>query len=120
MGKKILFVTRQAPYGSSSAREALEALLAASAYGQALGVLFMDDGVFQLLKGQEAGQITQKSLAASLPALPLYEVENIYVHWESLRDRGITTTELVLDSVQIIDSTTVSALLAQQDQLLSF
>jgi sulfur relay (sulfurtransferase) DsrF/TusC family protein len=47
-------------------------------------------------------------------------VENIYVHCESLRERGITKTELVLDSVQIIDSQAISRLLAQQDQLLSF
>lgn len=118
--KKILFVSRHAPYGTSTAREALEALLAASAYGQDTQALFMDDGVFQLLHHQEPAALGQKSLGASLPALPLYDVENIYVHCESLRERGITKTELVLDSVQIIDSQAVSRLLAQQDQLLSF
>lgn len=120
MGKKILFISRHAPYGSSVAREALDALLAAAVYDQELSLLFMDDGVFQLLAQQDASFIEQKNIAATLPALPLYDVENIYVHWESLQHRGITTTELVLDSVQIIDSNAVSGLLAQQDQLLSF
>lgn len=120
MGKKILFISRHAPYGSSVAREALDALLAAAVYDQDLSLLFMDDGVFQLLSKQDARGIEQKDFAATLPALPLYDVEKIYVHWESLQQRGIKTTELVLDSVQIIDSNAVSGLLAQQDQLLSF
>lgn len=118
--KKILFISRHAPYGSSLAKDALDAMLAASAYDQALSVLFMDDGVFQLLKNQNTYDIAQKNFAAILPALPLYEINSIYVHYESLIKRHITINELVLDGVQIIDSKAVSSLLAQQDQLLSF
>ena len=118
--KKLLFISRHAPYGSSLAKDALDAVLAASAYDQQLSLLFMDDGVFQLLKNQYADQIAQKSFAAILPALQLYDVNLMYVHRESLEKRQITINELVLDSVQIIDSTAVSSLLAQQDQLLSF
>jgi tRNA 2-thiouridine synthesizing protein C len=80
----------------------------------------MDDGVFQLLKNQFANEIGQKSFAAILPALSLYEVNAVYVHRESLEKRQITLNELVLDSVQLIDSIAISSLLAQQDQLLSF
>ncbi len=118
--KKILFVSRHAPYGSSLAKEALDAILAASAYDQQLSLLFMDDGVFQLLKNQSANEIGQKSFAAILPALSLYDINAIYVHGESLEKRQITINELVLDSVQLIDSSSISSLLAQQDQLLSF
>lgn len=118
--KKILFISRHAPYGSSLAKDALDAILAASAYDQQLSLLFMDDGVFQLLKDQSANDIVQKSFAAILPVLPLYEINSIYVHRESLEKRQITINELVLDSVQLIDSAAISSLLAQQDQLLSF
>jgi len=118
--KKILFISRHAPYGSSLAKDALDAILAASAYEQNLSLLFMDDGVFQLLAHQSPDHIGQKSFAAILPVLPLYEINSIYVHYESLVKRQITINELVLDSVQIIDSKAVSGLLAQQDQLLSF
>jgi tRNA 2-thiouridine synthesizing protein C len=118
--KKILFVSRHAPYGSSLAKDALDAILAASAYEQQLSLLFMDDGIFQLLSNQSPIDIAQKSFAAILPVLPLYEINSIYVHYESLVKRQITINELVLDCVQIIDSTAVCSLLAQQDQLLSF
>lgn len=120
MRKKILFITRHAPYGTSIAREALDAVLTTAAYDQDLSLLFIDDGVFQLLPNQQASAIGQKSFASMLPALPLYEVENIFVHLDSLQTRGISKNELLLNSVQIIDSNTVSALLAQQDHLLSF
>lgn len=118
--KKLLFISRHAPYGSSLAKDALDAILAASAYDQQLSLLFMDDGVFQLLANQTANDIGQKSFAAILPVLTLYEINSIYVHYESLVQRQITINELVLDSVQIIDSAAISSLLAQQDQLLSF
>ena len=118
--KKLLFVSRHAPYGSSLAKDALDAILAASAYDQQLSLLFMDDGVFQLLNNQHTHQIEQKSFSAILPVLALYEINSVYVHRESLENRQITINELVLDSVQIIDSAAISSLLAQQDQLLSF
>lgn len=120
MQKKILFISRKAPYGSSTAREALDAVLAAAAYDLNPGLLFMDDGVFQLLRHQESGEIEQKNFAAMLPILPLYDVENIFAHLESLQARNIESNDLILDNIQIIDNQTVSALLAQHDQLLSF
>ncbi len=118
--KKLLFISRHAPYGSSLAKDALDAVLASSAYDQQLSLLFMDDGVFQLLKNQASVEIAQKSFSSLLPVLPLYEINSIYVHYESLEKRQITINELVLDSVQIIDSAAICSLLAQQDQLLSF
>lgn len=118
--KNILFITRHAPYGSTYARETLDALLAASAYDQNLGLLFMDDGVFQLLIQQDSSSIDQKNIAATLPVLPLYDIENIYAHKESLGVRGITADDLILDDIQLIDSEAISQLLAQQDQVLSF
>ena len=118
--KKLLFISRHAPYGSSLAKDALDAILASSAYDQQLSILFMDDGVFQLLANQAASEIAQKSFSSLLPVLPLYEINSIYVHCESLEKRQITINELVLNSVQIIDSAAICRLLAQQDQLLSF
>lgn len=118
--KKLLFINRQPPYGSARAREALDAVLAASAYGQELSLLFMDDGVFQLLDRQDSQAIDQKNLARQLAALPLYGVTPIYVHRESLAQRGINPQSLALDELQLLTSTQVQALIAGQDQLLSF
>ena len=118
--KKILFISRQPPYGSFHPREALDALLAATAYEQDLGVLFMDDGVFQLLENQNPTNIYQKNLGASLKALEFYDVENIYVDAQSLAARNINQQDLLFDSVKLLDTYQVNQLMAQQDQLISF
>lgn len=121
MSAKLLFVCRHAPYGRGIAREALDAILAAAAYGQDIGVLFMDDGVFQLLPEQAPGALPQKSLEANLGALPLYDVERLYVHSGSLQERGLALDELIeLEGLQAIDSQAVGQLLTQHKQLLSF
>jgi tRNA 2-thiouridine synthesizing protein C len=118
--KKILFISRSAPYGEIKAKEALDATLAASVYEQELSLMFMDDGVFQLLKGQQGELIAQKNFNKMLSALPIYGVDNIFVHDESLAQRSLTKTDLILDSIKIISSREVGELFAQQDQLLSF
>lgn len=120
MSKKILLVSRHAPYGSSTAREAIDIALAAAVYDQNIGILFMDDGVFQLLKNQQSQHIDQKNIASILPALVLYGIENIYVHQESLAIRTITINELILNDLQLLNNKEVGDLLSQQDQLLSF
>lgn len=118
--KKLLFISRHAPYGSSLAKDAIDAMLAASAYGQDLSLLFMDDGVFQLLAKQESSDIQQKNFASMLSALSFYDLDKIYVHSESMESRQIIKNDLTIDNVQIIDSEAICNLLAQQDQLLSF
>lgn len=118
--KKILFISRHAPYGTSLAKDALDAVLAASAYDQNLGLLFMDDGVFQLLSQQDSKDLKQKNFAAMISALMFYEIKDIFVHLESLQTRQIMISELALDGVQIINSAAVYNLMTQQDQLLSF
>ena len=118
--KKLLFISRHAPYGSALAKEALDAVLATSAYDQELSLLFMDDGIFQLLKAQDSEELGQKSFAAMLPALSFYDINTIYVHKESLDARQITSKELIFDSIHILNSHAVSELMATQDQLLSF
>lgn len=120
MNKKILLINRHAPYGSSIAREALDAALAASVYEQELSILFIDDGVFQLLNNQEAKHIEQKSFTSMLPVLPLYGVDAVYVHQESLSERSITLSELSLIEITLINNNDISTLMSTQDQLLSF
>lgn len=118
--KKILFISRQPPYGNSHPREALDALLAATAYEQDLSLLFMDDGVFQLLENQNPKNIYQKNLGAALKALEFYDVENIYVDAQSLVMRNIDQQSLIFDSVKLLNAHEVNLLMAQQDQLISF
>jgi tRNA 2-thiouridine synthesizing protein C len=120
MSKKLLIISRRPPYGSSLPREALDVALAASVYDQDIGILFMDDGIFQLLKNQSPEDISQKNIASMLPALSLYGIDNIYAHKQSMDERSLTSNELALDDIKILTSEDVEKLLDQQDHLLSF
>jgi len=118
--RKILFISRKSPYGTSAPREALDAILAASAYDQDLSLLFMDDGVFQLIKNQRSKKIEQKSMEASLQALELYGIDNIYCQEESLVSRGLENTDLIFDKIKLLNNQAINDLMANQDQLISF
>lgn len=117
--KKLLFVSRKAPYGSSIARDALDALLAASAYGQDISVLFLGDGVFQLIADQNPDKIGMKSLSASLPALPLYDVDKIFVQESALAERGLESENLAL-SAEPLSNEAIAELMESQEAIVSF
>jgi len=93
----IAFITRQAPHGSAAARETQDAILATSALTEDLSVFFIGDGVFQLLKNQAPKQIGSRNFAATFKLFDLYDIENIYVCQDSLLERGIDGTQLLID-----------------------
>ena len=117
--KKILFVNTKAPYGNSMARDALDALLAASAYEQDLSVLFLGEGVFQLLANQNPKDIGMKNLGATLPVLPMYDIEKIYIQGSALLARGLTANDLVLPA-KVLTEDAIAALMDSQEAILSF
>jgi tRNA 2-thiouridine synthesizing protein C len=51
--KKFLYLNRKAPYGSIYALESLEVVLIGAAFEQDVSLAFIDDGVYQLKKGQK-------------------------------------------------------------------
>ncbi len=114
-----LVVARQAPYGSSQAREGLDAALTAAAFGQPVSLLFMDDGVYQLLPDQSPAALEQKNLASMLAVLPMYEIEQLYVDSHSLEQRGLLDTPLCIP-VQRLDSDQVAALVQRHTRILTF
>ncbi|MCH2355944.1 MAG: DsrE family protein, partial [Pseudomonadales bacterium] len=95
--KAITFISRRAPYGDSNAQLCLEMALACAVFGQTVSYVFLDDGVYQLLKHQDARGIDSKTLGKALETLELYGIENICVDADSLSERGIQGSDLVLE-----------------------
>jgi len=117
--KKLLFVLRHSPYGSSLAKEGIDAILATSVYEQALSVLFIDDGVFQLSKQQNSNKIGEKNIYKLLSAFELYDIDALFACSDSLLERGLHATT-IFDNVTIINNTEIKQLFSQQHHLLSF
>lgn len=119
MSRNFLIVCRQPPYGSALAREALDVALATAAFDQKVAMLFLGDGVLQLVQPQDATAIGHKSHDRQLAALPLYDVDALYADAEALDERGLGTAELVLP-VQRLDAAGIAALYGAHDIVLGF
>ena len=131
--KKLLYVNRKAPHGTIYAQEALEVVLIGAAFDQHVSLAFLDDGVFQLTKGQETGEIGVKNFAQAFRALGDYEVTRLYVEKESLVERGLTQADLQdityededddwaeKPSIRIVSRAEMADIMAAQDVVLSF
>lgn len=116
--KRFMFVNRKAPYGTVYALESLETVLISAAFDQDVSVVFVDDGVFQLKKGQDTTGINMKNFSPTFRALEGYDVEKLYVEKESLDARGLTEDDLVVD-VEVLSTDELREIMAAQDVVIS-
>ena len=116
--KKLLIISRQAPYGTAYGKEALDAVLMASAFAS-VTVLFMDDGIFQLKKHQQADSVGIKDYSPTFAALDQYGVKDILVSFEDLADRGLAESDLVIPTNAVSDGE-IRHLMMNCDMVLSF
>ena len=117
--KKFMFVNRTAPYGTVYALESLEVVLITAAFDQGVCLVFVDDGVWQLKKGQQTKGIETKNFSPTYRALEDYDVEKLYVERESLDARGLVEDDLIV-AVTVLPAVELGKLIAQQDVVLSF
>jgi len=133
VAKKFLYVNRRAPYGTVYALESLEVVLIGAAFDQDVSLAFLDDGVFQIVKGQDTAGIGMKNFSPTYRALGDYEVTKLYVEKESLEARGLSQDNLLeityededddwaeKPSIHIVNRTELTEIMAQQDVILSF
>lgn len=116
--KRIVFVSRKAPYGSAAAAEMVEAVLVAAAFDQQAHLAFLDDGVFQLVRSQTPGAIGHKPFAQSFAALEDYDIDHVWVERDSLEERGLDERDLMI-VVSLVDRPRMAEILAEADILMS-
>lgn len=117
--KKFMFVNRKAPYGTIYALESLEVVLITATFDQDVSLVFIDDGVYELTKGQQTKGIGIKNYSPSYRALDGYDVEKLYVDQASLSARGLTEKDLLVP-VEVLNAEQMGQLMQQQDVILSF
>lgn len=116
---KVAFVTRQVPHGTCYARETQDAILATSALTEDLSVFFIGDGVYQLLSGQNPQAIACRNFAPTFGMFELYDIENVYVCADSLSERGLNATDLIIDA-QCLGQSDINIRLRQHAIILNF
>lgn len=131
--KKFLYLNRKAPYGSIYALESLEVVLIGAAFDQKVALAFVDDGVFQLAKGQDTKSLGVKNFSPTFRALGDYGVTQFYVEQESLSERGLTVADLMAityedendgfaekPSIHVVSRSELAGIMRDQDVILSF
>lgn len=131
--KKFLYVNRRAPYGTIYALESLEVVLIGAAFEQDVALAFVDDGVFQLTKGQNTDGIGVKNFSPTFRALGDYDVQKLYVERESLEERGLSEDDLMeivyededddweeKPAIRVISRAEMTDVMADADVVLSF
>ncbi len=81
---------------SSSGREGLDALLAASAFSEDIHVIFLGEGVASLLVNQQPSIILGKDYISMLKLLELYDIENVHACRHSLVRLGLEDAQLII------------------------
>lgn len=131
--KKFMYMNRKAPYGTIYALESLEVVLIAAAFDQDVSLVFADDGVYQLMKGQDTDDIGMKNFSPTYSALGDYDIKKIYIEKESLEERGLSLEDLQelkyededddwaeKDSIILVSREELADVIDQQDVVFSF
>jgi tRNA 2-thiouridine synthesizing protein C len=121
------------PYGTIYAWESLEVVLIGAAFDQDVSLAFLDDGVYQLTKGQDTTGLGMKNFSPTYAALGDYEVKKIFVEKESLDERGLTLDDLQhlvwededddwaeKDSIKLVSREEMTAIMDGADVVFSF
>ncbi|MCU7942992.1 MAG: sulfurtransferase complex subunit TusC [Candidatus Thiodiazotropha sp. (ex Cardiolucina cf. quadrata)] len=131
--KKFMYLNRRAPYGTIYAWESLEVVLIGAAFDQDVSLAFLDDGVYQLVKGQDTAGVDMKNFSPTYQALGDYDVTKLYVEKESLEERGLTLDDLMpltyededddwaeKDSIRVVSRAEMADIMEKQDVMFSF
>lgn len=116
--KNYLFVLRKPAHSGAFVQEMLDIILTTAAFDQAVSLLLLDDGVFQLKAHQQPDVRGYKDTAAIFKALEMYDVSALYTESESLVERGLQAADLFLP-VEIVDRAAISEFMQQFDVVFS-
>lgn len=127
--KRFMFVNRKAPYGSIYALEILEMVLISAAFEQDAVIAFVDDGVYQIVKGQDTAAVGMKNFSPTFGVIEMEKedaeedpdiemVWRIVVEKESMAARGLEPEDFVLD-VEVLDAKALAELMNQQQVVIS-
>lgn len=114
----ILFVFSRPPHGSINAQEGLDALLMGSAF-TTCSVLFVGDGLMQLVSGQSTDDLGTKNFSLGFGALKDYGVTRIACSKPDLVSRGLNKDDFLIE-VESLNAAGMQALIHDHDKVLNF
>jgi tRNA 2-thiouridine synthesizing protein C len=117
--EKVIVMLRKAPYGSVYSAEAFRTIMGIAVFEMDICVMFIDDGVYALVKDQNPAKLDMKPLGDGFPMLKDFDVNRFVVHQKSLEERGISANDLVLDA-EIVNNEQFSQIIEEYGRVLPF
>ncbi len=117
--KLLLYVNRRPPHGTIYGHEGLEVPFTGAVFDQLVTVLFLDDGVYQLVRDQDPSALGLKNYGKGFRALEGLGVEATCVAKDDLATRGLVPEDLALPAA-LVSREEITALMESHDVILSF
>lgn len=112
-------INTQTPHSSDSARNALDMIMMAVSLDQPVQVIFMHDGVWQLINQQTQAIDRKNALVKYRILADVFEMDALYVCKQSLQDRQLQPDMLNI-SATAVDADTLQQKLAASNQIVRF
>lgn len=113
----VLIWTTQSPMGNANARETLETALAFAAYDQPVALLASGLAVNQFTAKPNAPIAGSKDISKLVKALPMYDVEQLYLCEQSVQQFGLNQSELV-SAARLVTAEQIAALLQEANHVI--
>tara|TARA_A100000164_G_scaffold354024_1_gene361190 strand:+ start:697 stop:1053 length:357 start_codon:yes stop_codon:yes gene_type:complete len=92
--KSVLIRMSKSPLSGLTSGEQLETAMVAATFEQEVSILFIGEGVFNLLPAKETKEVEGYNIGKMLLALPTFEVNDLFVCERSLDHRQIEVSSL--------------------------
>ena len=115
----LLVIFTQPPLSGLNAREGLDTALVSATFEQKTALLFLGEGLLQLLPNQQPDALELKGTQAMLKALPLYDIDAIFIEADALQRFDLEAANLLLPA-QTLTAAAMQALLTSSKNTLVF
>lgn len=119
MTAQTTIIIQSPPLSQIAGKEGVDLALVCAAFEHSVKLVFIDQGIFHLLKSQDQDQFGDKLHDKQLKALSFYDIESVHYELDSLQKYQLQPRQLI-DSVNAINRETVNQISQQTDHLLIF
>jgi len=117
--KNVMIIYHQAPHASIDTWEALDLTLTLAAFEQRVTVVYLDDGVYQLVKNQDTTKLGIKNCSRTIRAYPDHDINVIYMLKRDLDQRNLVAEELMMD-IALLQVHELKDMMQEQDFIFHF
>ena len=115
----LAIINSKAPFASAQGKDALDVALIFGSFEQKVSLFFQGDGVYQLIAGQDGSLVSVKDYLKTFSAFKFYDIEDIYVCQQSLKNRQLEE-HFHINDVKVLTSAAFGQAINRHKHILRF